>query len=260
VDKTSLRVLLERALENEPQMGSLAHDSLRAGIKLRRRRRAQGAAGSLAAVAVIAIVVPLAISTPEPITPAPKSGRGPIAYVGGDNGVTPIFTATNTAGKPLSVGRYPGAITITPDGKTAYIASQGTGRITPISTATNKEGKSFKVGLASAMAITPDGKTLYVASLDPYIVTPITLATDKKGKPIPVGVQPRVIVITPDGKTAYVIKVGAEPQAIVIAPDGKSAYVPIYKSGVVIPIATASNRAGTPIKVGKHPYLIAITP
>ena len=36
--------------------------------------------------------------------------------------VTPINTATNTALKPIKVGRSPVAIAITPDGKTAYVA------------------------------------------------------------------------------------------------------------------------------------------
>ena len=35
--------------------------------------------------------------------------------------VTPIATATNTAGKPIRVGAVPQAIAMTPDGKTAYV-------------------------------------------------------------------------------------------------------------------------------------------
>ena len=37
--------------------------------------------------------------------------------------MTPIATATNTAGPPIPIGRYPDAIAITPDGKTAYVAN-----------------------------------------------------------------------------------------------------------------------------------------
>ena len=35
--------------------------------------------------------------------------------------MTPIGTATNTAGAPIPVGSGPSDIAITPDGKTAYI-------------------------------------------------------------------------------------------------------------------------------------------
>ena len=41
----------------------------------------------------------------------------------GSGTVTPIATATNTAGPPITVGSEPRAIAITPDGKTAYVAN-----------------------------------------------------------------------------------------------------------------------------------------
>jgi DNA-binding beta-propeller fold protein YncE len=54
--------------------------------------------------------------------------------------VTPIRTATGRALKAIKVGKYPGDIAITPDGKTAYvIIRQG---VVPISTATNTAGPS----------------------------------------------------------------------------------------------------------------------
>ena len=37
--------------------------------------------------------------------------------------MTPIATATNTPGTPIQVGQGPRAIAITPDGRTAYVAS-----------------------------------------------------------------------------------------------------------------------------------------
>ena len=64
------------------------------------------------------------------------------------NRVTPISTAANTAGKPIRVGKEPDAIAITPDGRTAYVASSGT--VTPIATATNTPGLAIRVGRANA--------------------------------------------------------------------------------------------------------------
>jgi DNA-binding beta-propeller fold protein YncE len=47
----------------------------------------------------------------------------------------------------------------------------------------------------------------------------------------------------------------------VITPDGTTAYVGVWgEPGMVVPIATATNAAGTPIEVGDGPYAIAITP
>ena len=70
--------------------------------------------------------------------------------------MTPIATATNTAGPPITVGSDPVAIAITPDGKTAYVTNRGSGTVTPIATATNTAGPPITVGSdPSAIAITP---------------------------------------------------------------------------------------------------------
>ena len=60
--------------------------------------------------------------------------------------MTPITTATNTAGKPIKVGKAPIWIAITPNGQTAYVANFGSDTVTPITTATNTPGKPIRVG------------------------------------------------------------------------------------------------------------------
>ena len=52
----------------------------------------------------------------------------------GDNTVTPIDTATGTAGSPITVGSNPIAVAITPDGSTAYVANLTGNTVTPIDT------------------------------------------------------------------------------------------------------------------------------
>jgi YVTN family beta-propeller protein len=52
------------------------------------------------------------------------------------NLVTPINTATDTAGQPVKVGRGPTALAVTPDGRTVYVVNQHSDTVTPISTAT----------------------------------------------------------------------------------------------------------------------------
>ncbi|MGH3257664.1 MAG: YncE family protein, partial [Streptosporangiaceae bacterium] len=77
--------------------------------------------------------------------------------------VTPISVATNTAGRPIPAGREPGAMAITPDGKTLYVADVGSDTVTPISVATNTAGPRITVGPApDEIVITPDGKRAYV--------------------------------------------------------------------------------------------------
>jgi DNA-binding beta-propeller fold protein YncE len=149
---------------------------------------------------------------------------------GREGTVTPIATATNTPGLPIPVGRGPGLIAITQDGKTAYVTTNES-TVVPIDTATGTPGAPIRVGVnqpdlhdqPDGIAITPDGKTVYVANIGSGTVTPIDTATN-----------------APDGKTAYV-GVWGEP-------------------GTVVPIATATNTPGQPIQVGDGPYAIAITP
>lgn len=86
-------------------------------------------------------------------------------------------------------------------------------------------------------------------------------------------------MITPDGKTAYVLynnstvvtpistatnlaarSVQAGTGPIAITPDGKTVYVANWNTGTVIPICTATSTLDQPIKVGRNPSDIAIAP
>jgi YVTN family beta-propeller protein len=214
----------------------------------------------------------------------------------GSDDVTPINTATNTAGTPIGGPGAPFAeprdIAITPDGKTAYVTSAGTltkypCEVVPINTATNTVGTPIVIGQGNGfdawdIAITPDGKTAYVTNDDAGNVIPINTATGTAGSPIRVGDGPRGIAITPDGKTAYVtnfgspqadgntvtpintatntagtpIRVGTGPQGIAITPNGKTAYVSDFRSNTVTPINTATNTAGTPIRLPRNPAVL----
>jgi YVTN family beta-propeller protein len=173
---------------------------------------------------------------------------GRTAYVGldanlgrpGAHGfVIPVNTTTYQKGKPVKAGYIPGSMLVTPNGKTLYAADWLIGQVTPIDTATHTAGRPIKTGAdpyAVAMAVTPNSKTVYVVNEEPYgTVTPIDTATNTAGKNIKVGVDPFAIVITPDGKTAYVLNLA----------EG------VPGKGTVTPISTATSTAGTPIPI-KH--------
>ena len=81
-------------------------------------------------------------------------------YSGSSGTVTPISTATGTAGARIEVGSPPTAIGIAPDGQTAYVACLGTprhpGTVVPVSTATNKAGTPIEIPVGPvAMVIVP---------------------------------------------------------------------------------------------------------
>src|SRR5215472_5031808 len=170
-----LRDLLGRAVRGEPPLGPVARNALRAGIRLRRRRRAQGtvACAAVLAAAVFAVPALTGTSRPGPALPAHPAPPARVVYVGnldsgGPGSVTPITIATNTPGKPIAAGRFPLFMAVTPDGKTVYVSNNTPGTVTPINTATNKPGTAIKIGpYAAQIAFTPDGRTAYVITGGP---------------------------------------------------------------------------------------------
>jgi DNA-binding beta-propeller fold protein YncE len=285
--------------ENIPALPERATRPERAKTRSRRARvliPLAAAAGVVAVAAVIPAVTGVFGNTPARPRPAaaPKAPTG-TAYVinSGGGTVTPIDLATNTPGKPIDVSGEPVAMAITPDGKTAYVATGATTggpeptsaqAVQPIDLVTNTAGKPIDLQWpADAIVITPDGKTAYTINGFPSLaVTPVDLATNTPGKPVKLSEELSAVAMAPDGK-AYVTtttvnefmpidlaigKLGkpvklssgeGEPVAIAIAPNGKTAYVvslPPSPSSTVItvtPIDLTTDTAGNPIKVSAKP-------
>ena len=107
----------------------------------------------LAAATLLLVLLPVHGAYAAPIASSAGSAGPVTAYVANDGSgtVTPIPTATNTAGPPITVGGNPYAIAITPDGKTAYVANDiGAGTVTPIATATNTAGRRSRSALTQS--------------------------------------------------------------------------------------------------------------
>ena len=70
--------------------------------------------------------------------------------------------ATGTPGKRIALpSSSPFGIAITPDGRRAYVTSEGS--VVPITLANGTKGKPIRVGgVRTDIAIAPDGKTAYV--------------------------------------------------------------------------------------------------
>jgi YVTN family beta-propeller protein len=154
--------------------------------------------------------------------------RGPFTvYVlnQGSGTVTPISTATNTAGKPIKVGHSPCSMAIAPDGRAVYVTNQMAATVTPINTRTNRSGEPIKVGfMASMIVFTPDGKTAYVGTANS--VVPFNTVTGAVG---------RAIRVAPCGDMGAIT-------AMTTTPDGKTVYVATWL-GTVIPVSTRTRRA-----------------
>lgn len=163
----------------------------------------------------------------------------------------------------IAVGHGPHNIQVSPDGKLAWVTNDGEGR-------KKEEGQEHK-GM-------PKGE--HEAMTDMGQVWVIDTATDQVVAKVPVGMHPAHVVLTPDGRFAYVtnggentvsvvdtearrvvatIPVGAYPHGIRISPDGKQAYVANLKGGTVSVIDTEARKEIAQIPVGKGPAQVGFT-
>jgi YVTN family beta-propeller protein len=211
-------------------------------------KRALSAAAAVLSAAGVAMVGAAGVAA------APAHARQPAhpaAYIAnyGTNKVTAIDATTSKVMATIRVGSFPGRIAVTPDGKTAYVAtSRG---VVPVDTATNTAGPVIRdTKGAGCIAVTPDGKTAYITytqnSSTPDQVTVIDTATNTVIKQI-----------------AWITGFVWDTSPIVISPDGKTAYI-ASTAGTLTPLDTATNIPGKPIKLGFQAMngnvYLAITP
>jgi DNA-binding beta-propeller fold protein YncE len=199
--------------------------------------------------------------------------------------VTPVDTATGTAGRPVAVddGKGGSTITISPEGKTLYVAALSS--VIPVSTATGQTGTPIPVHSdIYAMVLTPDGKTLYVSGSqgeqDKYTVTPVNTTTRTAGKHISIPSAGEQMVMTPDGQHVYLTSdEGPNPEIIpiststntvsptilrgtesflAVSPNRKILYALTNRS--VIPVSTVTGQPGrpTPIRNGHLQDMIVV--
>src|SRR6202034_4557378 len=248
MDEPWLRDLLDRATAGEPPIGSLALDSLRAGIKRRRRRRTQGTLACVAAAALIG---------------------------------TAAVAATGAARHPgTGAARHPASRPAEVTGPTTTYVLSGEGHLYAIPNATKVRGKKILLpGGRQFMAITPNGRTIYVSGDQPNAVIPVSTVTHKVGTPIEFGRQvPMELVITPNEKTVYVLPDGGNeiipiatatntlekpikvwqglggPYDMAITPNGKTLYTTWFNPkdtgpATVVPISTTTNTREKAIKI-----------
>jgi DNA-binding beta-propeller fold protein YncE len=266
-------------------------NSLRAGVSLRSRRRAKGAA-FLAGAAVIAAAVQALAGGPALAQPAARTAQDKIAYIATVNGtVVPLNTVTNTVRPPITVPGV-GTVAAAPNGRTVYAVSAEGEDLIPISTATDTTLKPIHVGTAAALpvsplVITPDGRTGYMLGAGAGVL-PVNLVTGTALKLITLRNDPWLLALSPNGRTVYALgalatgyaktvtpidtatntalppitlkvspSVEGYTDSIAFTPNGKTAYVVVgvglgkAYSNSVSPIDTVTGTAGSPIKLSQ---------
>ncbi len=192
-----------------------------------------------------------------------------------DGTVSVIDAATNTVTALVTVGISPLGICVSPDGKWVYVGNENPGSISVINTATNTVATTFPVGGVYGLAVSPDGNLLYVTMAGGQVIVINTVSYTVLNT-IPIGDFPGQIVISPDGKTAYVpcvlntnpltssvyvvnlttnmvsaiIPVGSSAAGIAISPDGSRLFVTNQVDNTISVISTANNSLIANILIG----------
>lgn len=163
----------------------------------------------------------------------------------------------------VRVGAKPHNVQASPDGQRVWVTNNG------------------EPATADASAHQDMGKEEHQTMGRAGAVWVIDANSDAVVAKIPVGLHPAHVVLTPDGRFAYVtnggdntlsvidastqrrvstIAVGKFPHGIRFSPDGTQAYVANLKGGTVSVVDTASQKEVTQIPVGKGPAQVGFTP
>ena len=155
---------------------------------------------------------------------------------GSPTSVSVIDTATKKVVATIKTKGAPTQVAFSPDGTRAYVVTAD--GLWTFSTKTRSlTGFTPGLGDPRSVAVAPDG-TLYV--------------TDTNGD--------SVAVLSPSGHVTATIGVGQLPWDIVVSADGKTAYVANPDSDSVSVISTATNTVTATVSVSGDPNVLGLTP
>ncbi|MFJ8332631.1 beta-N-acetylglucosaminidase domain-containing protein [Streptomyces sp. NPDC094437] len=184
-----------------------------------------------------------------------------------------------TAPDGVTVTPAEGSVTVPAGGSataTVEVTGTATGVHAPVLSGTGVLTRALPVrvtdGTGTERALTADFSAAAVSSVD--------LASGKRTD-IAVGANPGEVVVSADGRTAYVanqgantvsvidvahgtvtatVAVGTVPSGLALTPDGRTLWVAAYTDGTVQPVDTSTLKAGKAVEVGSGPENMAITP
>jgi YVTN family beta-propeller protein len=174
-----------------------------------------------------------------------------------------VDTATNTieAEIPLSEGsgRYmdPGGMAVSPDGATIFVANESGDSLSIVDLMTRQVMTHIPVGFGPQdVALSPDGQYAYLTDFySIWVIDTHTRSPKEKVALRDPGSNQQRTMIQSDGEEMF-----RGPRDIVMSPDGKTAYIALEDSGEIAILKTESNRLEKTISVGSYPGGLALSP
>jgi cation/acetate symporter len=258
-------------------------DSPLAAPKRGRRRRALIAT----AVMVGVIILAASLSMSRVLALAP-SGADTTSQLGPNTAadVGPEV-AIPALGGTIQVGTTPGFVTVSPNGRHAYIANRNARVVTVVDTAVNQVTATIPIAVGPPQFLTfaPDGRTLYVTIFNDqrtiHAIGVLDTASNIVIATIPQPARPYLPAVSRDGKRLYIpnhdtaslsvvatdtnsviteVKVAPNPSWVAFSRDGSRAYTANHESNLVSVIDTATLEVLATIPVGASPHSIAVHP
>ncbi len=160
-----------------------------------------------------------------------------------------IDTATFTSiGSPITLGRLPSAIALTPNGETALVTNEGSNNLSIIDvTRRVVAGPPIAVGLApSAVAVTPDGARAFVANHEENTLTVIDILQQNVLETITLTSNdiPLEVAVTPQGDRVF-------------APIANDTYVAAIPLGLRVPLEWELTSGTVALLCGSNSFRIS---
>ncbi len=232
-----------------------------------------------AAVVAVALLATGVVGPGAAATGTGSSGEGAPSAVAS----APVPTVVNR----LAVGPTPGFVTLSPDGRVAYVANRAAKTITVVDTARAAVTATVPVAVGPPQYLTasPDGQRLYVSVFDQRrtiaAVAMLDTTTSQVVATVPVRTRPFVSAVTPDGTQLWVpnhdsgsitvidtadahviaeLPVAPNPHWVAFSADGTRAYTANHESNLISVIDTANRTVLARVAVGTSPHSVVVNP
>jgi YVTN family beta-propeller protein len=184
----------------------------------------------------------------------------------------------------IAVGAEPEGIAVAPDGRTLYVANQGSRILSVVDVASRAVTSVPLRNTPHFVAVSRDARLIYVSMYaddkSGSGVAVVQTTTKKVVKYIATGAQPYALAVAPDGRLWVPIHSGRNveiytagdqrrvgrvlvpqnPHAVAFAADGMRAFTPNHESNSVSVIDMRSERLVRSVPVSPAPHSLAVSP